>query len=173
MKLFASFLTVAASECFSNWGESTTGCFPQDITWECTPSGINLVGSLSALYENSHLLTAEQKLGAVTVVDTHQQGDDSAVTKDFTFDENGDIKIELTWDSLAANPVWVPDTDEIRFSASFSPAEPIVDSSKLFYNIKCSKNMCSICFYEINYNLQKCIGRELTLLQFNVIFQLA
>ena len=143
MKLFASFLTVAASECFSNWGESTTGCFPQDITWECTQSGINLVGSLSALYENSHLLTAEQKLGAVTVVDTH--GDDSAVTKDFTFDENGDIKIELTWDSLAANPVWVPDTDEIRFSASFSPAEPIVDSSKFSYNIKCSKNMFSVC----------------------------
>ena len=141
MKLFASFLTVAASECFSNWGESTTGCFPQDITWECTTSGINLVGSLSALYENSHLLTAEQKLGAVTVVDTHQQGDDSAVTKDFTFDENGDIKIELTWDSLSANPVWVPDTDEISFSASFSPADPIVDSSKLFYHI----NVLKIC----------------------------
>ena len=145
MKLFASFFAAAASECFSNWGDSTTGCFPQDISWECTPSGINLVGSLSALYENSHLIRAEQNLGPVTVIDTHQQGDDSAVAKDFAFDENGDIKIELTWDSLSANPVWMSDTDQIRFSATISPAEAIVDSSKLFNDIKCAKNMCSIC----------------------------
>ena len=130
MKLFASFLTVAASKCFSNWGDSTTGCFPQDVTWACSATGFTMTGSLTALYENSHLLTTAQKAGPVTVKDTHQITDDSALAKEFEFDGDGNISIELTWADLEANPVYVSDTTQIRFSATISPAEPIVASSK-------------------------------------------
>ena len=135
MKLFASFLTVAASECFSNWGDSTTGCFPEEVTWACSATGFTMTGSLSALYENSHLLTAAQKAGPVTVKDTHQLTVDSALAKEFEFDDNGDISFELTWADLGANPVYVSDTTQIRFSATISPAEPIVASSKYIAGI--------------------------------------
>jgi len=89
-------------------------------------------GSLSALYENSQLLTAAQKEGIITVTDTHQKSVDNALSKDFGFDSNGDISISLTWADLAANPVYVSDTKQIRFSATISPAEPIV-ASKIYW----------------------------------------
>ena len=132
MKLLASFLTVAASECFSNWGDAKTGCFPKGITWKCTTTGFTMSGSLTALYENSKLLTKDQKRGFVKVRDTYRSKD-SSLEKSFPFNPIGNVEIVQTWNDLAAKPKSVKDTkngDKIRFSATISPPNPVVAKSK-------------------------------------------
>ena len=136
------------SGCFSNWGNSATGCFPKDITWKCTNTGFSLTGSLSALYEHSNLLTPAQKLGTVLVSDTIQVNTElkmvadgkqtyaqanakiNASAKTFKFKSNGNVTIEQTWADLNAKPVHVKDKNLIQFMATISPATPIVANSK-------------------------------------------
>ena len=136
------------SGCFSNWGNSATGCFPKDITWKCTNTGFSLTGSLSALYEHSNLLTPAQKLGTVLVVDTITvktetkmvvDGKQTAAQRDariiasaknFKFKSNGNVTIEQTWADLNAKPVHVKDKNLIQFSATIAPDDPIVADSK-------------------------------------------
>ena len=120
------------SGCFSNWGDSATGCFPKDITWKCTNTGFSLTGSLSALYEHSNLLTPAQKLGTVLVSDTYAQANAkiNASAKTFKFKSNGNVTIEQTWADLNAKPVHVKDKNLIQFSATISPPTPIVANSK-------------------------------------------
>ena len=119
------------SGCFSNWGDSATGCFPKDITWKCTNTGFTLTGSLSALYEHSNFLTPAQKLGKVSVYDTAEfkkKGKNGLQT--WNFKSDGKITIEQKWDDLKAKPVHVKDKNQLQFSATIVPDEPILAKRK-------------------------------------------